>query len=192
MKLVVILCLFSLSLFAQDEESEALRAMRLSCERQKVALGCFNYANMLARLEKNEEADKAFKLGCKLGDSPSCKKEKWDLPAPVAAKVRNERAFEPSNQENTRPSLSDEPIAPPSDEPIAPPSDEPIAPPSDEPIAPPADEPIAPPADEPIAPPSDEPIAPPSDDPIPPPSEAESSVPESTDMSLDTGDTINQ
>jgi len=138
MKLVVILCLFSLSLFAQDEESEALRAMRLSCEKQKVALGCFNYANMLARLEKNEEADKAFEMGCKLGDSPSCKKEKWDLPAPVAAKVTPESPIEP------------EAVASTPEEPITPPEEAAAAP------------------------------------------EADSTVPESTDMSLDTGDTINQ
>lgn len=118
MKLVVILCLFSLSLFAQDEESEALRAMRLSCEKQRVALGCFNYANMLARLEKNEEADKAFELGCKLGDSPSCKKEKWDLPAPVAAKVTPESPIAPEAsasppEETTPPTPSEEPIPAP-------------------------------------------------------------------------------
>jgi|GEM_PF-5655028 len=118
MKLVVILCLFSMSLFAQEEESEALRAMRLSCEKQRVALGCFNYANMLARLEKNEEADKAFELGCKLGDSPSCKKEKWDLPAPVAAKLPAESPIEPEvtatpPEETTPPTPSEEPISPP-------------------------------------------------------------------------------
>jgi len=120
MKLVVILCLFSLSLFAQEEESEALRAMRLSCEKQKVALGCFNYANMLARLEKNEEADKAFELGCKLGDSPSCKKEKWDLPAPVAAKVPTDAPIEPKESVST----PEQPMSPPPEETLLAPEEE--------------------------------------------------------------------
>jgi hypothetical protein len=121
MKLIVILCLFSLSLLAQDEESEALKAMRLSCEKQKVALGCFNHANMLARLDKNEEADKAFELGCKLGDSPSCKKEKWDLPSPVTAKLPTESPIE--TEETV--SSADETITPPSsEEPISPPEAE--------------------------------------------------------------------
>ncbi len=74
---------FSLSALAQEnEESEASKAMRLSCEKQKVALGCYNYANMLSRSGKEDEVDKYYEMGCKLDHSPSCKKEKWDLPEP--------------------------------------------------------------------------------------------------------------
>jgi hypothetical protein len=80
MKHFALFLFLSFPLFAQDEESEALKAMRLSCEKQKVGLGCFNYANMLLRLDKSDEADKYFEMGCKLEHSPSCSKEKWDLP----------------------------------------------------------------------------------------------------------------
>ena len=81
MKLLLFFCLFSLAAFAvEEEESEALSAMRLSCEKQKVGLGCYNYANMLVRSEKAEAAEKYFEMGCKLSHQPSCAKEKWDLP----------------------------------------------------------------------------------------------------------------
>lgn len=87
MKIYVLMALMSFSLFAQEEESEALRSMRLSCEKQKVGLGCFNYANMLIRIEKNDMADKYFEIGCKLDHSPSCKKEKWVIPEVVIKKI---------------------------------------------------------------------------------------------------------
>jgi hypothetical protein len=80
MKHYALLLFLSFPLLAQVEESEALKAMRLSCEKQKVGLGCFNYANMLLRLDKSDEADKYFEMGCKLEHSPSCSKDKWDLP----------------------------------------------------------------------------------------------------------------
>jgi hypothetical protein len=82
MKLLALLFLLSFNVFAQEEEeSEYLRALRLSCDKQKVALGCFNYANALMRNGNEEAAEKYFALGCKQEHSPSCKKEKWDLPA---------------------------------------------------------------------------------------------------------------
>ena len=80
MKLYALFLFLSLPLFAQNEESEALKAMRLSCEKQKVGLGCFNFANMLLRVDRSDEADKYFEMGCKLNHSPSCSKDKWDLP----------------------------------------------------------------------------------------------------------------
>ena len=86
MKIFVLIALISFNLFAQEEESEALRAMRISCEKHKVGLGCFNYANMLIRTDKNELANKFFELGCKLDHSPSCKKEKWVIPDVVITK----------------------------------------------------------------------------------------------------------
>lgn len=86
MKIFVLIALISFNLFAQEEESEALRAMRISCEKHKVGLGCFNYANMLIRAENNELANKFFELGCKQDHSPSCKKEKWVIPDVVITK----------------------------------------------------------------------------------------------------------
>ena len=86
MKLFLTLCLLLMTfhLFAQEEEeTEALKAMRLSCQKHKVGLGCYNYANMLIRADKADQAETIFEMGCKLDHSPSCQKEKWSLPAIV-------------------------------------------------------------------------------------------------------------
>src|SRR4051794_33139501 len=81
MKLLIFLLFLSLALFAsEEEESEALKAMRLSCVKQKIGLGCFNYANMLVRIDKSDTAEKFYELGCKLEHQPSCSKDKWDIP----------------------------------------------------------------------------------------------------------------
>lgn len=98
--------MLSLNLFAQDEESEYLRALRLSCEKQKVALGCFNYANALSRAEKDELAEKYYALGCKQEHAPSCKKEKWDLPE--AEKPATESAAKPAEEPATGPAAEPE------------------------------------------------------------------------------------
>jgi TPR repeat protein len=65
---------------AQEEETEALSAMRLGCMKSGVALGCYNYANMLVRSDKVDEADKYYERGCKLKHEGSCQKQKWDIP----------------------------------------------------------------------------------------------------------------
>lgn len=65
---------------AQEEETEALSAMRLGCMKGGVALGCYNYANMLVRSDKADEAEKYFEKGCKLKHEGSCQKQKWDIP----------------------------------------------------------------------------------------------------------------
>ncbi|MBA2404858.1 MAG: hypothetical protein H0V66_08820 [Bdellovibrionales bacterium] len=97
MKFLAFLILFSLSTYAQEEEeSEALRAMRISCEKQRVALGCFNYANMLIRNDNAEAADKYYELGCKLQHTPSCSKDKWDLP-PLASSAKTSPEAEPES-----------------------------------------------------------------------------------------------
>jgi hypothetical protein len=80
MKMMLLLMLLSHNSFAQNEESEYFRALRLSCEKQKVALGCFNYANTLMRAGNEDLANKYFDLGCKQNHTPSCSKEKWDTP----------------------------------------------------------------------------------------------------------------
>lgn len=68
-----------------QEETEALSAMRLGCVKHGVALGCYNYANMLVREEKPEEAEKYYERGCKLKHQGSCDKQKWDIPDRVKA-----------------------------------------------------------------------------------------------------------
>lgn len=92
---------------AQEEESEALSAMRLGCMKHGVALGCYNYANMLVRSEKETEAEKYFERGCKLKHEGSCQKQKWDIPdrvktattevtpSPAPASVVEEEEVEP-------------------------------------------------------------------------------------------------
>jgi hypothetical protein len=80
--------LLTFSAYALEEpESEAMRALRLSCEKHKVGLGCFNYANMLNRKGKGEP-DRYFDLGCKYQHSASCNKEKWPEPEVKPALVQ--------------------------------------------------------------------------------------------------------
>lgn len=108
MKILGLFLVLSLAAFAQEEEeSEALKAMRLSCEKQKVALGCYNYANMLLRIEKSDQADKYFEMGCKLSHSPSCQKEKWDLPSATPSKSPAPQAA-PAEKPETEPELAPE------------------------------------------------------------------------------------
>lgn len=77
MPLILLLTLFSAFSFA-SEETEALRAVRLGCDKQKVALGCYNYANFLLKSGDSSAADSYFEKGCGLGHEPSCKKEEWE------------------------------------------------------------------------------------------------------------------
>lgn len=79
MRTLFLFILFVVPALAQ-EESEALSAMRLGCNKHGVALGCFNYANMLVREEKQDEAEKYFEKGCKLKHEGSCQQQKWDIP----------------------------------------------------------------------------------------------------------------
>lgn len=76
--LLIMLVMFSSNLRAEvEEESEALRALRLSCVKHKVALGCYNYANLLLS-QKKENSESMFKLGCELGHQDSCSKKTWE------------------------------------------------------------------------------------------------------------------
>ena len=114
MKLYALFLFLSFPLLAQNEESEALKAMRLSCEKQKVALGCFNYANMLLRIEKSDEADKYFEMGCKLNYSPSCSKDKWDLP--LAKAPSKPKPMAPESEAVPEPVVEPEPETEPAPE----------------------------------------------------------------------------
>lgn len=73
---LIILLILSIPIYAQ--ESEALNAMKLGCEKGKSAIGCYHYANMLIRHEKESEASEIFKKACQLGHKPSCDEEKWE------------------------------------------------------------------------------------------------------------------
>lgn len=97
MKILALLTLISFSLFAQDEESEALRTMRISCEKQKIGLACFNYANMLIRAKKDDSVDTYFEMGCKLDHSPSCKKEKWVIPDVIITRTPKKESDDSSS-----------------------------------------------------------------------------------------------
>jgi TPR repeat protein len=85
MKIFILLLGFSLSAYAQEEESEALQALRLSCQ-QNVGLGCYNYANMLLKRNQSDQADKYFVMGCKLDHSDSCIKKTWEHLSNTATK----------------------------------------------------------------------------------------------------------
>ena len=101
MKIFALLALISFSLFAQDEESEALRTMRISCEKQKIGLACFNYANMLIRAKKDDSVDTYFEMGCKLDHSPSCKKEKWVIPDVAIVRTAKKESEDSSSDSET-------------------------------------------------------------------------------------------
>lgn len=78
---LIVLCVTLSSVsYGQQQETEFVKALRLSCDKHKLALGCYNYANSLQRSGNELDADKYFEISCKLGHSPSCQKEKWDLP----------------------------------------------------------------------------------------------------------------
>lgn len=77
MPLILLLAIVSTFSFA-SEETEALRAVRLGCDKQKVALGCYHYANFLLKAGDSSAADSYFEKGCGLGHEPSCKKEAWE------------------------------------------------------------------------------------------------------------------
>lgn len=111
MKSILFFLIFSSLAYAQEEETEALRAMRLSCTKQKVALGCFNYANMLVRIDKSAEAEKFFETGCKLGHQGSCSQEKWDIPEKSAAPEPAEIDVEEITE--AEPAVEEERPAPP-------------------------------------------------------------------------------
>jgi len=111
MKLILLLIL-SLPVWGVEEpESEAMRALRLSCEKHRVGLGCFNYANMLNR-KGTGEPDKYFDLGCKYQHSPSCSKEKWPEPESKTP------ALEPAPEVTSEVPPSTEEISSESEQPI--------------------------------------------------------------------------
>lgn len=60
------------------EETEGMRSMRLGCEKQKLGLGCHNYANFLIKNDRETEADAYFEKGCKLAHQESCEKKRWE------------------------------------------------------------------------------------------------------------------
>lgn len=94
------LLIFSLTSFASEAEveSEFLKGMRLGCEKQKIALGCYNYANLLINRNRQDEAKKYFKLGCDGGHEKACRQESWEVVAvaPVEAPIEKIEKLEAS------------------------------------------------------------------------------------------------
>ena len=72
----VLILFFGIILNSPCSEPEAMKLMQFGC-RQKNALGCFNYANMLLNIGKKEDAQKYFARGCKLGLLNACEKKTW-------------------------------------------------------------------------------------------------------------------
>ena len=80
MKMFFLLLLFiSTASVVAVEETEGMRAMRLGCEKQKLGLGCTNYANFLIKNGRESEADAYFEKGCKLGHQDGCDKKRWPV-----------------------------------------------------------------------------------------------------------------
>ena len=91
----LILLLLSVPIYAQ--ESEALHAMKLGCEKGKSAIGCYHYANLLIRNQKESEASEIFKKSCQLGYKPACDEEKWE-----SLQVKKESGpIEPASSESS-------------------------------------------------------------------------------------------
>ena len=100
-KTIMFMLILSLNAFAQ-EESEALRALRLSCQ-QNVGLGCYNYANMLLKRDQPENADKYFEMGCKLEHSDSCSKKSWGA---IEASSQSAASVTPEEPTSSEPVVS--------------------------------------------------------------------------------------
>jgi hypothetical protein len=73
--LLICFCTFSYAV----EESEALRISRVSCDKEKNPMSCYNYANFLHRAGDSSASDTYFEKGCKLDHKPSCDKELWEI-----------------------------------------------------------------------------------------------------------------
>lgn len=78
MKLILPLFFFLLTRAHAFEESEGMRAMRLGCDKQKLAHGCCMYAGLLYKRAQTDLAEEYFAKSRKLGNEDSCKKDEWE------------------------------------------------------------------------------------------------------------------
>ena len=80
-KIILVLSFFSVSLFADyynqglfaymaHNYNKAKKYFKLACIKEKDALGCFSYANMINNIDKKEEF---LNKACELGLKKACK-----------------------------------------------------------------------------------------------------------------------
>jgi hypothetical protein len=100
MKYFLIIFLVSTSIFAS--ESELVSTMKIGCEKQKSAIGCYNYANFLIKQGDNNLADKYFDKGCKLGNKSSCRKEVWEFSREPASIEGEHKSFHQGENKNAK------------------------------------------------------------------------------------------
>jgi hypothetical protein len=112
--------------------------MRLGCEKQKLGLGCTNYANFLIKNGRASEADAYFEKGCKLGNQDGCDKKTWPVKEVIAPEPE---AIVESPIEETP---VETPVESPAETPVeAAPTEAETPPTQEESIPSPADEPNA-------------------------------------------------
>ena len=130
--LLILVALVTSSVVA-TEETEGMRAMRLGCEKQKLGLGCTNYANFLIKNGRESEADAYFDKGCKLGNQDGCEKKRWAVKEVIAPEpeVPVEPPIVEENQGDT-PVETPEEMVPESTQAIPSPAEETIPSPADE------------------------------------------------------------
>ncbi len=75
---ILLMFICSVSAWAQVEESEVMRAMRLGCDKERLGLGCYNYANMLIKKGQPERADAYFIKACQYKNQDGCDKKIWE------------------------------------------------------------------------------------------------------------------
>ena len=135
------------------EETEGMRAMRLGCEKQKLGLGCTNYANFLIKNGRESEADAYFEKGCKLGHQDGCDKKKWAVKEvvvpqpepivepPIEAPVEETPVVEEAPVIEETPPVEETPVV---ETPVPSPEETPIPPPAEEIPAPAMEGPVTP------------------------------------------------
>ncbi len=132
-----IICLISAIAFAY-EDSEGMRAMRLGCEKQKLGLGCTNYANFLIKNGRESEADAYFDKAFKLGHQEGCDKKRW---------VSKEKEPEVPLVDTTPDIAIDVPSTPVEETPAQTPSDVPVETPAEVPTEATTETPVEAPAE---------------------------------------------
>jgi hypothetical protein len=97
---IILISLYAFLATAKPEESEAIRAVRLGCEKQRLGRGCVNYANFLLKNGDEKKAKVYFQKGCKLKVQDGCDQKRWETkPKKVATTEIKTEAFSENGKE---------------------------------------------------------------------------------------------
>lgn len=106
--------------------------MRLGCDKQKLGLGCTNYANFLIKNDRESEADAYFEKGCKLGNQDGCDKKRWAVKEVVS----------PEPEAIVESPIEEKPVEAPVESPVETPAESPAESPVESPAESPAESPV--------------------------------------------------